>query len=193
MSSFAELDKRCITFTIHLDDPAQHEPLCRTLFGTIEAYFTKLIGKKPNVSHCGLFSALDVNGSKFSGADRDLRQVHCHGGIFVPHGIAPLDLARLLEILRRTALTLKGVKIGSDAILFKLFDRHSNAATLADYTAYALKEAVREETIGNFSVILPFDDRGCMNGQEQTRIERRQQKNLRVLRGQERFKVYRSC
>ena len=191
MTSFADLHRRCITFTIHLDDPARHEPLCRTLFGTIEAYFTKFLAKNPRVTHGGLFSALDVNGSKFGGWDRDPRQNHCHGCIFIPHGIAALYVDRLLDRLRDTAMMADGVKSGPDAIRFTLFDRNSHAATLAGYIAYALKEAVRAETVGTFAVILPFDDRASMGKQRKAWIERRQREILQVLGGPDRFKVYR--
>lgn len=191
MSSFADLHRRCISFTIHLDDPARHEPLCRTLFGTTEAYFTKFLGKNPRVSHCGLFSALDVNGSKFCGWDRDPRQNHCHGCIFIPHGFDVPDLSRLLDMLRDAALVADGVKSGQDVIRFTVFDRNSQAATLADYIAYALKEAVRTETVGTFAVILPFDDRASMGKQHKAWIERKQLEILQVLGGPDRFKVYR--
>lgn len=191
MSSFTDLDKRCITFTIHLDSPARHELLCRAFFVIIEEYFTNLLGKNPRVSHSGLFSALDVNGSKFSGADRDPRHNHCHGCIFIPHGIAARDVTRLMENLRDAALMADGVKCGPDAIHFAPFDRHSRNATLADYVAYALKEAVRTDTVGTFAVILPFDDCASMGKRRRECIERRQHEILQALGGQDRFKVYR--
>lgn len=191
MLSYADLDRRCITFAIHMDGPDRHDPLCRTLFDTIEGYLTKLLGKNPRVSHCGLFSALDVNGSKFSGADRDPSQHHCHGSIFIPHGIAAQDVDLLLQLLEDTALLCEGTKPGPEAIKFALFDRHSRAATLADYIAYALKEAVRTETVGTFAVILPFDDRASMGKQRKAWIERRQHEILQALGGPDRFKVYR--
>lgn len=191
MTSYADLDKRCITFSIHMDDPDRHDPLCRTLFDTIEAYFTKLLGKNPKVSHCGLFSAPDVNGSKFSGADRDSRQNHCHGCIFIPHGIGTQDVERLLRQLEITAHEAVGVKCGADAIWFALFDRHSHTATLAHCIGYAMKDSTRIEATGTFAVILPFDDRVSINVQNKDRIERRQAEILRVLGGQDRFKIYR--
>ena len=191
MTSYADLDNRCITFTIHLDDPARHEPLCRTLFGTVEAYFTNLLGKTPRLTHTGMLSALDINGSKFSGWDRDPRKNHCHGCIFIPHGIEAPDVDLLLDTLRHTVLMIDGVKSGPDAIRFTPFDRNSHTATLADYIAYALKEAVRTETVGTFAVMLPFDDRARMGKQYKAWIERRQCEILLVLGGADRFKVYR--
>lgn len=193
MTSFADLDKRCITFTIHLDDPARHEPLCRTLFGTIEVYLTKFLGRNPRVSHSGLFSALDVNGSKFSGWDRDPRQNHCHGCIFIPHGITAPQVDRLLGSLRDAALMADGVKSGPDAIRFNLFNRNSHAATLADYLAYSLKEAVRIDAGGTFAVILPFDSLILDGGDVEKMVRRRQEEILRTLGGPDRFKVYREA
>lgn len=84
-----------------------------------------------------------------------------------------------------------GVKTGPQAIMFETFDRCSSDATLADYIAYSLKEATRIETIGQFAVLLPFDERTEM-GQEALRcINFRQKKVLNILTGPDRFKVYR--
>lgn len=191
MTSYADLDKRCITFTIHLDGPTSHDSLCRTLFDTTETYIIKLLGENPRISHTGLFSALDVNGSKFSGADRDPRQNHCHGSIFIPHGISALDVNGLLTKLRNTALMVDGVKCGPDAVQFALFDRHSRPATLASYINYAMKDAIRTDSIAQLAVALPFDDRFNLSKWAQMAIERRQCVILQALGGGNRFKVYR--
>lgn len=190
MASYSELDKRCITFTIHLDDPARHEPLCRTLFDTIEEFFTNLRSKKPKVSHCGLASFLDVNGSKFSGADRDHRQNHCHGCIFIPHLTNRQEVACLMRIVAATALAFEGVKIGPNTVHLAVFDRNRATATLVDWIGYAQKEATRFGTVGTFGVFLPFDIRYDLGAIAAKQIIGRRDVILETLGGTEGFKVY---
>lgn len=191
MSSYSDLDKRCITFTIHLTDPSKHTELCRHLFYETEQFLTSRLGKKPKVSHSGLASFLDVNGSKFSGADRDFRQSHCHGCIFTPHCLNEQDVVQLIGKLIHAARSSDGVKCSPHAIHLRPFDRQRHTATLLDWVGYAQKEAARVTTSGFLGVFLPFDMHTSYSPMQAEFIKKRRDVILQTLRGPDRFKVCR--
>ncbi|MFC0339955.1 hypothetical protein ACFFII_04155 [Paracoccus niistensis] len=196
MHPVTAIDTRCITFTIHLTSAARHEPLCRTLFGTTETFFTELGVKRRSASHTGLLSFIDVNGSKFTGAARDESQVHCHGAIFIPHGTSKEDCDSLIKLLASEArdATDKGALIAKprrDAVQFTMFDRNRPDASLKNWIAYAQKEEVRVRTVGTFGVFLPFDKRNEDGQAVASKIEGKRDKTLAILQGYEGFKVFR--
>lgn len=196
MSAVTGLDQRCIIFTIHLTSMAGHPPLCRTLFDTAESYFTEKGLKRRSVSYSGLASFIDVNGSKFSGADRDHSQVHCHGCIFIPWNISPEDTQQLMTRLEFAAFQACHddqfvVKNTPHANQMKLFDHSRTDADLGDWTEYAQKEACRIATEGFQAVLLPFDISGEYDEKTALQIDRKAQKILTMLRGKDRLKILR--
>lgn len=196
MHPVTAVDQRCITFTIHLTSAARHEPLCRTLFGTTETFFNRLGVKRRSASHTGLLSFIDVNGSKFTGADRDESQVHCHGAIFIPHGISKQDCDKLIKLLASEArhATDRGALITKqrhDAVQFTMFDRNRSDASLKNWIAYAQKEEVRVGTVGTFGVFLPFDMRQQYGQVVASMIKGKRDKTLATLEGPESFKIFR--
>lgn len=196
MSATTGLDQRCIIFTIHLNSLAGHPPLCRTLFDTAKSYFIEKGIKRRSASYSGLASFIDVNGSKFSGADRDHSQVHCHGFIFIPWNTSPEDTQQLITSLEFSAYQVCqdgqfAVKSTPDAIEIKLFDPTRKDTDLGSWTEYAQKEAVRIETQGDLMVLLPFDTRTDYGAKVAVQIDGKRQKTLTVLRSKERFKILR--
>ena len=196
MHPVTAVDQRCITFTIHLTSAARHEPLCRTLFDTTEVFFTNLGVKRRSASHTGLLSFIDVNGSKFTGADRDTSQVHCHGAIFIPHGISKKDCDKLIKLLASRArhATDQGALIAKpcrEAVQFTMFNRNRADASLKNWIAYAQKEEARVGTAGTFGVFLPFDMRQQYGQVVASMIEGKRDKTLATLEGPDSFKTFR--
>lgn len=194
MSATTGLDQRCIIFTIHLTSEAGHLPLCRALFDTAESYFIKKQLKRRSASYSGLASFIDVNGSKFSGADRDHTQVHCHGSIFIPWNTSPDDTKRLITVLEFAACQACYeeqfiVKSNPNAIEFKVFDPSRTDANLDGWTQYAQKDAARIAAQGDRMIFLPFDNRQDYGGRVADQIERKRNITLSVLRGRERFRI----
>lgn len=194
MSATTRLDQRCIIFTIHLSSSAGHPPLCRTLFDTADSYFIEKGVKRRSASHSGLASFIDVNGSKFSGADRDQSQVHCHGFIFIPWNTCREDILQLIAQLEFEARQVRHegrsvVKSTPDAVEIKMFDPARTDTDLCSWTEYAQKEAVRIATEGDLMVILPFDRRKEYGEKASRQIDGKRQKTLAVLGSKERFKI----
>ncbi|MBK4216633.1 hypothetical protein JJJ17_11905 [Paracoccus caeni] len=195
MSATTGLDQRCIIFTVHLTSMAVHPPLCRTLFDTAESFFFKKGIKRRSASYTGLASFVDVNGSKYSGADRDRTQVHCHGFIFIPWHTSQEDTQQLITRLEFAAhqACLEGqfvVKNTPDAIEIRVFDSTRTDADLGSWTGYAQKEAVRIATNGDLMFLLPFDTRGDYGAKVAGQIEGKRDKTLNLLRSNERFKIF---
>lgn len=191
------LDQRCIIFTIHLTSVAGHPQLCRTLFDTTESFFTSMGVRRRSASYSGLASFIDVNGSKFSGADRDRRQVHCHGFILIPWNTKQEDVQRLMVQLEWAAHQASHngqflVKSMPNAVEYRVFDCTREGADLGSWVAYAQKEAVRINTEGDLGVMLPFDIRGEYGSQTASQIEGKRNKVLGTLRSCDRVKIYRS-
>ena len=194
MPATTGLDQRCIIFTIHLTSEAGHPPLCQTLFDTVESCFIKKQLKRRSASYTGLASFIDVNGSKFSGADRDHTQVHCHGLIFIPWNTDPGEIHKLISDLEGAAFQTCHkeqfvVKNNPNAIEFKVFDPSRTDANLGSWTEYAQKETVRIATDGDLMVILPFDLRQDYGAATSRQIEAKRDKTLAVLRSRERFRI----
>lgn len=191
------LDKRCIIFTIHIVDMTGHPSLCRTLFDTVESFFADKKLKLRSATHCGLASFIDVNGSKFTGADRDMRQVHCHGFVLIPWNICEEDVQRLMTKLEWTAHQASHngrfvVKAMPSAVEFKVFDCSRPDSGLGTWVAYAQKEAVRIDQTGDHVVMLPFDMRSEYGADVAGMIEKKRMSVLSMVRGGDRFKVFRS-
>lgn len=191
------LDKRCIIFTIHIVDMTGHPSLCRTLFDTVESFFADKKLKLRSATHCGLASFIDVNGSKFTGADRDMRQVHCHGFMLIPWNTGEEDVQRLIAQLDWAAhqASHRGqfiVKTMPSAVEFKTFDCSRSDSDLGTWVAYAQKDAARIDKEGDHVVMLPFDMRNEYGVNVAGMIEEKRQTVLDMVRGREKFKVFRA-
>lgn len=189
------LDKRCIIFTIHLVDMTGHPSLCRTLFDTVESFFANMGLKTRSASYSGIASCIDVNGSKFTGADRDMRQVHCHGFILIPWNIGDENVQRLMTKLEWAAYQASHndrlvVKAMPSAVEFKVFDCSRPDSDLGNWVAYAQKEAVRIDKEGDHVVLLPFDIRSEYGADVADMIEGKRDTVLDALQGHDRFKIY---
>lgn len=194
MSATTGLDQRCIIFTIHLTSEAGHPPLCRALFDTVETYFIEKKLKRRSASYSGLKSFIDVNGSKFSGADRDKTKAHCHGSIFIPWNTSVNDAKALVTHLEIAACKVWHdgqfvVKNHPSAVDFKIFDPSRSAANLVTWTEYAQKETTRVTSENVNMIFLPFDIRKNFDAKTSRQIEMKRDKTLQVLRSRERFKV----
>lgn len=194
MSATTGLDKRCIIFTIHLAHVSGHTLLCRALFDTAESYFINKPMKRRSASYTGLASFIDVNGSKFSGADRDHTQVHCHGCIFLPWNTSSSEMIELISQLEVAAFQAcyNGqflVKSNRVAIDFKIFDFLRTDSNLKNWTQYCQKETSRIETTGDVMIFLPFDIRTDYGPKVADQIIKKRDKTLALLRSNERFKV----
>jgi hypothetical protein len=192
MFPVTNLDQRCITFTIHLQDRARHETLCQNLFDTIELFMENLGRKRKSASYSGLASFIDVNGSKFGGFDRDPSQIHCHGCIFIPHGI---DSEQIISLINNMTTSLWGkfdlVKSAPNAIHFSIFDRNRSEATISDWISYAQKEECRIQSEGSFGFFLPFDVRHTYGEKVAAQMEHKRDLVLGMLQGHESFKIFR--
>lgn len=191
MYKYTELHKRCIVYSVHLKHEKYHDQICRDMFGAAEDFVASLDMVRKGVSYCGLLSFLDVNGSKFTAADRDPALVHCHGSIFIPHGINEDDRNKLIERLKHRISFSQGVRSCQAASEIRNFENEEHKANLLDMIKYDQKEATRIETFGNFGTILPWDIRSEYKSAETLKIEKRQEQVLNMLRGPDRFKIWR--
>lgn len=192
MHKFTGLDERCIKFTIHLNDPTQHEQLCGALFSLVEAYFANSGRRRVSISHSGLMSFRDVNGSKFTGAARDLQQNHCHGFVFIPHAVSDQDAARLAQLMTEAARLCAGVKMAPDAVQVAPFEVRRQGPSLAQAIRYAQKEEARWDVHGTFGVFLPFDIREAYGDRATQHILNKRDLILRTLDSEDSFKVFRA-
>lgn len=189
------LDTRSLKLTIQLNHRSHHEPLCRELYEATENFCRNLSIRKKSISYSGLGSFLDVNGSKFTGADRDFRQIHCHGFIFIPHNISPEDQDSLISLLEAVALGSTQndqlcVKQSVKAVQIERFVQHQDDKSLLSYVSYAQKEAVRNETVTDFGVFFPFEDRTKIDRKTKAQIEKMQWKTLQTLRGPDAHMIF---
>lgn len=195
MSAYTELDRRCIVFTIHLQERKKHDLLCQIIFEKTEKFLVKLGKKRRSASHSGIASFVDVNGSKFGGADRDLNNVHCHGCIFIPHGITDQqvdDLVISLILTTKHSLRCVGVvKTSPNAIHFARFQRKLAGASLKDWVGYCQKDATRLDVEENIGVFLPFDTQESYGLETAKKMARKRDIVLGVLRSSDSFKVFR--
>lgn len=150
--------------------------------------------KRRSASYSGLVSFIDFNGSKFSGADRDHTQVHCHGSIFIPWNTSPEDVFQLVTKLERAALqaSLEGqniVKSHPNSIEFKIFEPSRTDANLVSWTAYAQKETTRIAADGDQMIFLPFDIREDYGARVASQIIGKRDKTLAVLSSGKRFRI----
>ncbi|WP_347918399.1 hypothetical protein [Paracoccus marcusii] len=196
MRATTGLDQRCIIFTIHLNSVEDHPQICQTLFQTAESYFSKIGLRRTSATYTGLASFIDVNGSKFSGADRDHSQMHCHGILLIPWNIRIEQVQQL--IVRLESASSQANKGGQfitrnslGAIEIKLLNVHLNNNNLPRWVEYAQKETVRITTEGDLMILLPFDTRVSYGEKVAAQIERKRDKTLISLQGPERFKILR--
>lgn len=194
MSATTGLDRRCIIFTIHLNSEAGHPSLCQTIFDTVEKYFIEKQLKRRSASYSGLKSFIDVNGSKFSGADRDKSKVHCHGSIFIPWNTSMDETKALITRLEGAVFKVRHdgqfvVKNHPGALEFKIFDPSRSNASLVTWTEYAQKETARVATAGDCMVFLPYDIRHNFGIKGAYQVEAKRDKTLAMLRSNERFKI----
>lgn len=194
MSATTGLDKRSVIFTIHLTHASNHKPLCQVLFDTAESYFINKSVKRRSASYTGLASFIDVTGSKFSGADRDHTQVHCHGCIFLPWSTSPSETTGLISQLKLVAFQRSRdgqalVKSSANAIDFRIFDFLRTDANLKIWTQYAQKETARIEATEDGMVFLPFDTRTDYGAKVANQITNKRDKTLTLLRSDKRFKI----
>ena len=166
------------------------------MFDTAESYFIQTGLKRTSATYTGLASFIDVNGSKFSDADRDRTQIHCHGILLIPWNIRLEQVQQLIMFLESASSQVCGgshyiVKRGSEAIEIRLLDISLNKNDLARWTEYAQKETVRIATEGDLMVLLPFDIRMSYGKRVAAQIERKRDKTLSYLQGAERFKILR--
>lgn len=192
MHKFTGLDDRCVKFTVHLQDPARHRDVCSLLFGIAEKFFDDLCRKKPSITHCGLMSFLDVNGSKFTGASRDLTQAHCHGFLFTPHGVVDQEYSQLSDAMADAVRSCDGVKSAANAVQVARFDVRRGGPSLRHAVQYAQKEAVRCDTVGTFGVFLPFDIRNSYGCRPAQHILGKRDAIMLGLESVDCFKVYRA-
>lgn len=202
MKSYANLDERCIIFTIHLTSPSQHRHLCQVMFEAVEQYLENVGFRHKNYHSSGLASYLDVNGSKFTGADRDDTMVHCHGMIFCPCELTEDHYVSLMEHLQNAARVATGdryplVKSPRQAIEITRFNRDRRRDTdgrqlgLGDWVSYAQKEEARISAKTNLGIYLPFDARASLAKHDRARLEKRRDSILQELNSQNSFKVFR--
>ncbi|SCY14003.1 hypothetical protein [Paracoccus tibetensis] len=202
MKSHSQLDERCLIFTVHLTGPAQHEQLCRTMFGKVEQFLESIGLKCPAHPASGLASYLDVNGSKFTGADRDPTQVHCHGMIFCPHGMTDHQYQELIEQLTSAAIELVHSRYllprnVASVVSVTRFDRNKrreadgSALALSRWVSYAQKEEVRVSATTGLGIYLPFDMRHSYPKHVRERLEKKRDLILGELNTSNHFKVFR--
>lgn len=202
MKSHSQLDERCLIFTVHLTGPAQHEQLCRTMFGKVEQFLESIGLKSPAHSASGLASYLDVNGSKFTGADRDPTQVHCHGMIFCPHGVTDYQYQELIKQLTSAAIELVRDRYllprnATSVVSITRFDRNRRreadgcSLSLSHWVSYAQKEEVRVSATTGLGIYLPFDMRHSYPKHVREQLEKKRDLILDDLTTSNRFKVFR--
>lgn len=195
MHPVTELHKRALIFTIHLRNRSDHHRICESIYRHAEIFCEKSGIKKRSLSYTGLASFIDVNGSKFTGADRDSSKVHCHGVIFLPHSLNHELTEILIQNLHGTFISTsksgKFLQQRSDAVEIKNFDFGAGKKSVLNWIGYAQKEVTRIDSKEEIGIFLPFDLRNSFSQQVRARIEAKQHYILTELRGPSAFKIYR--
>jgi len=155
-SGFGQLQNRwnnLILFTVHFERVSEARKISKDIFFHCESVLEQHGCDKRPYARMGIISILDVEGSKFSGANLDKKKPHLHGVIILPDEIDPPIVQKLIQSLNQWKEDRKSkLRSGKRPCWFELINSSKDeTGTLRPvtfeefYVERGLSEAVDEE------------------------------------------------
>lgn len=135
-SGFAQMPVRwtnLILFTVHFECVSEARKISKDIFFHCESVLEQHGCDKRPYARMGIISILDVEGSKFSGANLDRGKPHLHGAIILPDDIDHQIVQKLIQSLNQWKEDRKDkLRSGNRSCWFELINSSKDGAGSSD-------------------------------------------------------------